>query len=173
MIILISFYFSYFALHLALITNTGWNCCNNFDHSVFAPALLDESFIASKSIIFNPSRNSALKMVCPDIVPPLIYDCPEQCFPVLFGHRTPCHLKHLCRTLNKVLMYEAKKKVNLRKVMIINKYYTMILGWHIISLNNFCIWHWLICLNISELLQFLNKQVYFKNEFWFCYDITC
>jgi len=43
----------------------------------------------------------------------------EQYFPVLFSHRTPCHSKYLCRPLNNILVCEAKKEVNLRKVRLI------------------------------------------------------
>jgi hypothetical protein len=53
--ILVSFYFSCFILQLALLTYAKWSCQNNFDHSVAAPALLNESFIANKSIIYIPS----------------------------------------------------------------------------------------------------------------------
>jgi hypothetical protein len=63
-----------------------------------------------KALFLALPSNFAVKIVCPYNVPPLIYDSLEQCFPVLFGHRTPCHSKHLCRTLNKILVYEAKKK---------------------------------------------------------------
>jgi hypothetical protein len=61
-----------------------------------------------KVLFISLPGNSAVKIECPYNAPPLIYDSLAQCFPILFGHRTPCHSKHLCRTLNKILIYEAK-----------------------------------------------------------------
>jgi hypothetical protein len=63
-----------------------------------------------KALFIALPRNFAVRLYVLNNAPPLIYDSLEQYFPVLFGHRTPCHSKHLCRNLNKVLIYEAKKK---------------------------------------------------------------
>jgi len=62
-----------------------------------------------KALFIALPSNFAVKIVCPYNAPSLICDSLEQYFPVLFGHRTPCHSKHLCRALNKILIYEAKK----------------------------------------------------------------
>jgi hypothetical protein len=78
-----------------------------------------------KALFIALPSNSAVKIFCPYNAPPLIYDSLEQNFQVLFGHRTPCPSKHLCRTLNKILIYEAKKSEP-QKSEDNNKYYTRI-----------------------------------------------
>jgi hypothetical protein len=78
-----------------------------------------------KALFIALRSDFAVKIACPYNAPPLIYDSLEQYFPVLFGHRTPCHSKHLCRTLNKILIYKAKKSEP-QKNEDKNKYYRRI-----------------------------------------------